>query len=191
MGLVGFVIAAIAARFVFPAVSLEGRTFWLLKSSPFDLRTLLWTKYWMGAVPLVIVAALIVIGTNIVLRVEPLMMTISLLTMILATLAVTALALCFGALFPRFRTENAADIATGFGGLVFMMSSISYLALVIGMEAWPVYMFLRQRAETGAVSRSVTGALVLGVCAAVLVSIVVIIVSLTVARRRVGEIETS
>ena len=165
--------------------------FWLLKSSPFDLRTLLWTKYWMGAVPLVIVAALIVVGTNIVLRVEPLMMTISLLTMILATLAVTALALCFGALFPRFRTENAADIATGFGGLVFMMSSISYLALVIGVEAWPVYLFLRQRAEFGVVSGSVTGALVLGVTAALLVSVLVIIVSLAVARRRVGAIETS
>jgi ABC-2 type transport system permease protein len=191
MGLVGFVIAAIAARFVFPAVSLEGRTFWLLKSSPFDLKALLWTKYWMGAVPLVLVAALIVIGTNIVLRVEPLMMVISVGTMLLATLAVTALALCFGALFPRFRTENAADIATGFGGLVFMMSSISYLALIIGMEAWPVYMFLDQRARYGTVTNAVTGALVLGVAAAILLSVVVIIVSLAVARRRVGEIETS
>ena len=191
MGLVGFVIAAIAARFVFPAVSLEGRTFWLLKSSPLDLRLLLWTKYWMGAVPLLVVSMLIVIGTNLVLRVEGLMMVLSLLTMALATLAVTALALCFGALFPRFRTENAADIATGFGGLVFMMTSISYLAIVIGMEAWPVYMFLRQRAETGYVEGTVKGALVLGVSAALLLSVLVIAVSLGVARRRAGEIETS
>lgn len=191
MGLVGFVIAAIAARFVFPAVSLEGRTFWLLRSSPLDPRALLWTKYWMGAIPLLIVSVLIIIGTNVVLRVEPLMMGVSLITIVLATLAITALALCFGALFPRFRTENAADIATGFGGLVFMMASISYIALVIGMEAWPVYMFLRQRAETGAVTGQVTGALVLGVGAAMLLSVVVISVALGVARQRVGEIETS
>ncbi|HUF11927.1 MAG TPA: hypothetical protein VMN78_02380 [Longimicrobiales bacterium] len=191
MGLVGFVIAAIAARFVFPAVSLEGRTFWLLRSSPLDPRALLWTKYWMGAIPLLVVAVLIVIGTNIVLRVEALMMTLSLITMILATLAVTALALCFGALFPRFRTENAADIATGFGGLVFMMTSIVYLALVIGMEAWPVYMFLRQRAETGSVTTGVSSGLVIGVGAAVLLSLVVIVGSLAIARQRVGEIETS
>ena len=191
MGLVGFVIAAIAARFVFPAVSLEGRMFWLLRSSPLDLRALLWTKFWMGAVPLLVVSVLIVIGTNIVLRVEPLMMTLSLVTMSLATLAVTALALCFGSLFPRFRTENAADIATGFGGLVFMMTSISYLVLVIGIEAWPVYMFLRQRAELGAASGEVTAALALGVGAATLLSIVVIAVALGIARQRVGEIETS
>src|SRR5690606_888510 len=45
LGLAGFVLAAIAARFLFPAVSLEGRTLWLLRSSPLDLRTLLWAKF--------------------------------------------------------------------------------------------------------------------------------------------------
>ena len=112
-------------------------------------------------------------------------------TMMLATLALAALALCFGALFPRFKTENAADIATGFGGLVFMMTSISYLVLIIGIEAWPVYMFLRQRAELGAATGEVTGALVVGIGAATLLSLVVIFVALAVARRRVGDIETS
>ena len=34
LGLAGFVVAAIAARFVFPAMSLEGRMLWLLRSSP-------------------------------------------------------------------------------------------------------------------------------------------------------------
>jgi len=38
------VLASIAARFIFPAVSLEGRQMWLLRSSPLDLRALLWSK---------------------------------------------------------------------------------------------------------------------------------------------------
>ena len=37
LGLAGFVLASIAARFIFPAVSLEGRQMWLLRSSPLDL----------------------------------------------------------------------------------------------------------------------------------------------------------
>src|SRR3989454_8790735 len=44
LGLAGFVLASIAARFIFPAVSLEGRQMWLLRSSPLDLRALLWSK---------------------------------------------------------------------------------------------------------------------------------------------------
>src|SRR5690606_14487739 len=42
LGLAGFVVAAIAARFVFPAMSMEGRTLWLLRSSPMDAPMLFW-----------------------------------------------------------------------------------------------------------------------------------------------------
>ena len=44
LGLAGFVVAAIAARFVFPAMSIEGRMMWLLRSSPLDVRALFWSK---------------------------------------------------------------------------------------------------------------------------------------------------
>jgi ABC-2 type transport system permease protein len=44
LGLAGFVLASIAARFIFPAVSLEGRQMWLLRSSPLDLKALWWSK---------------------------------------------------------------------------------------------------------------------------------------------------
>ena len=46
--LAGFVLASIAARFIFPSVSLEGRTLWLLRSSPMPVRDLLWAKFWVG-----------------------------------------------------------------------------------------------------------------------------------------------
>ena len=36
--LAGFVLASVAARFIFPSVSLEGRTLWLLRSSPMPVR---------------------------------------------------------------------------------------------------------------------------------------------------------
>ena len=50
--LAGFVLASIAARFIFPGVSLEGRTLWLLRSSPLPMRDLLWAKFWVGTLPL-------------------------------------------------------------------------------------------------------------------------------------------
>ena len=64
LGLAGFVVAAIAARFVFPAMSIEGRMMWLLRSSPIDVRTIFWSKYWVGTVPLLLVALPLIVGTN-------------------------------------------------------------------------------------------------------------------------------
>jgi len=143
LGLSGFVLASIAARFIFPAVSLEGRQMWLLRSSPLDLRALLWSKYWVGTIPLLVLALLLTGFTNVLLKVSPFMMAVSLTTICALTLAIAALALGFGALYPQFETENAAQIPTSFGGLVFMMATIALLAAVILCLAGPVYTYLR------------------------------------------------
>jgi ABC-2 type transport system permease protein len=143
LGLAGFVLAAVAARFIFPGISLEGRQMWLLRSSPLDPRAMLWSKYWIGTVPLLILALLITVFTNWLLHASGFMMAVAVGTIVLYTLAASALALSFGALYPQFGTENAAQIPTSFGGLVYMMSSLSLLAVIIMIEAAPVAAYLR------------------------------------------------
>jgi len=143
LGLSGFVLASIAARFIFPAVSLEGRQMWLLRSSPLDLRALLWSKYWVGTVPLLVLAMLLTGLTDVLLEVSPFMMILSLATIFALTLAIAAMALGFGALYPQFETENAAQIPTSFGGLVYMMATIALLAGVIVALWQAVYVYVR------------------------------------------------
>ncbi len=143
LGLAGFVLAAIAARFIFPAISLEGQQMWLLRSSPLDLKALLWSKYWIGTVPLLVLALVITLFTNIILKATPFMIVVGAGTIVLLTLAISAMALGFGALYPQFDTENAAQIPTSYGGLIFMMTTVALLALVIVVEAVPVYGYLR------------------------------------------------
>ncbi|HEX6559105.1 MAG TPA: hypothetical protein VF021_06565 [Longimicrobiales bacterium] len=189
LGLAGFVLAAIAARFLFPAISLEGRTLWLLKSSPIDLRSLLWTKYWVGVLPLLILAVALTAGTNAILRVGTFMMILSLSTITIMTFAIASLALGFGALFPRFETENSAEISTGFGGLLFMVSAAAYLAVVIVLQAWPVYAVLQAKFRGLPLTTEQMLGLGFGLGAAFALSVAVVIVPLRVARRRIEELD--
>ncbi len=147
LGLAGFVLAAIAARFVFPAVSLEGKQMWLLRSSPLDIQTLLRSKYWSGTLPLLLLALLITVVTNRFLLVSGFMMWLTVGTVVLYTFASSALALCFGVLYPRFDTENAAQIPTSFGGLVYMMSAVFLLGIVVSLEARPVLELVRAQQQ--------------------------------------------
>ncbi len=137
--LAGFVIASIAARFVFPGVSLEGRTLWLLRSSPLDLKMLLWAKFWVGTLPLLALAIVLVFVTGVLMEVDAFTMTVSVITITLLTFGISGLALGFGALFPRFETENAAQIPTSFGGLLLMMSAVVLIGAVVILEARPIY----------------------------------------------------
>jgi ABC-2 type transport system permease protein len=188
LGLAGFVLAAIAARFLFPAVSLEGRTLWLLRSSPLDMRSLLWSKFWVGITPLLVIALALTIGTNIILRVSGFMMVLSVATIIVMTFAISAMALGFGALFPRFDSENPAEIPTSFGGLLFMMTATAYLGIIIALQAWPVYAMLQAR-QSGAVPTAVMTWVIGGLAAAALVSAVAIVLPLRVAVRRIEAID--
>src|SRR6059036_1730026 len=174
LGLAGFVLASIAARFIFPAVSLEGRHMWLLRSSPLDLRALLWSKYWVGTIPLLALALLLTGVTNVLLLVRPFMMLVGLVTICGLTFAISAMALGFGALYPQFETENAAQIPTSFGGLVFMMTTVGLLAGVIVLEAVPVSGYLRAQFEGDPLRISPAMVLaLLGVAAICVTSIVV------------------
>ena len=187
LGLAGFVLASIAARFIFPAVSLEGRQMWLLRSSPLDLRALLWSKYWVGTVPLLVLGLILTGLTNALLEVTPFMMVMGLATMTGLTLAISALALTFGTLYPQFETENAAQIPTSFGGLVFMMTTIALLAGVIVSLWQAVYQYVRAVYEGRPVVIDAWMFLWFGVAAALCAA--AIIVPLRMARRKMETFE--
>ncbi len=188
LGLAGFVVAAIAARFVFPAMSLEGRMTWLLRSSPVDVKTIFWAKYWVGTVPLLLVALPLIVITNVVLKASPFVLVLTTVTMVGVTFALTALALGFGALYPNYETENVAEIPTSFGGLLFMMSAVTYLAGVVVMEAWPVYLFLASRFRPDAPPVGVVP-LVLGGAGVVALTVTAVLLPLGAGIRRVRELE--
>ena len=188
LGLAGFVLAAVAARFIFPGISLEGRQMWLLRSSPLDAGAMLWSKYWIGTVPLLVLALIITIFTNWLLHASAFMMVVAIATIVCYTLAASSLALSFGALYPQFGTENAAQIPTSFGGLVYMMSSLSLLAMIIMIEAGPVTAYLRIGLRGGKLIELVpelmaAGIVVLTVCGAAT------LVPLRLALRRIEMME--
>ena len=144
--LAGFVLASIAARFIFPGVSLEGRTLWLLRSSPMQVRDLLWAKFWVGTLPLLVLAIAIVGVTDYLLQVSDFMFFVSVASITLLTFALSGMAIGFGTMFPQFETENAAQIPTSFGGLLYMMASVAVIGGVVILEARPVYGYLSTQA---------------------------------------------
>ena len=188
LGLAGFVVAAIAARFVFPGMSLEGRMMWLLRSSPLDIRTLFLAKYWVGTIPLLLIALPLIVVTNIILQASPLILGITTVTMVGVTFAMTALALGLGALFPNYETDNMAEIPTSFGGLIFMMCAVSYLAVVVILLAWPVNGFLQARLADPSGGAAVTP-LLLGTAGALLITLACVVVPLRAGIRRVRSLQ--
>lgn len=175
LALAAFVIAAVAVRFVLPSISLEGRSFWIARSAPLPLRRLWWSKFWVALVPLLVLGEVLVAATNYYLRVIPLMVWLSTLTLAGMTFGIVALGLAVGAAYPKFDADNAAKVAAGVGGLTYMILCMSFIGLVVVLEAWPVYAVfmgrLREEPLAGWEWASIVGSL--GLAAALVVAVFV------------------
>ena len=95
-------------------------------------------------------------------------------------------AIGFGTVFPQYDTENAAQIPTSFGGLVFMMISAGLVGGVVLLEARPVYGYLTAEAF-GGTPNPIDMYFGFGLAAAL--CLVCTFVPLTVALRRLERLE--
>jgi ABC-2 type transport system permease protein len=139
MGLSTFVLAALSARFVFPAVSNEGPAFWIVKSSPVPIGVFLWIKFCIFLIPLLILTETLIVASNILLDVTPFMMALSVITVFFMVPAIVAMGIGLGAAYPDFQSENPAQSATSLGGLIYMTLCAGLIGAVIVLEAGPAY----------------------------------------------------
>ncbi|MFQ5667132.1 MAG: hypothetical protein ACE5I7_11950 [Candidatus Binatia bacterium] len=189
LALAGFVITAVAVRFVLPSISLEGRSFWIVKTAPLSLKRLWWSKFWIAFVPLLLLGEVLVLATNYYLRVMPLMMWLAGLTVLGITFGIVSLGLAVGATYPKFDADNAAQVAAGIGGLVYMVLCMSFIGAVVILEAWPVYVVFMSRLHEVPLAPFARASVTASLAAALLLAVAVFVLSVRAGIRRLGAME--
>jgi ABC-2 type transport system permease protein len=142
LALAAFVLSAVAVRFVFPAVSAEGSAFWIVRSAPVSMRSFLWSKFWTGFVPILVMAVTLTIASNHLLGIEPLLKVLTTVSIVFMTFGLVGLAVGMGALYPRFSAENLTQIAGSYGGIAFMTLAVLFIAVTVALLAWPASYYL-------------------------------------------------
>jgi ABC-2 type transport system permease protein len=147
LGLAGFVLAALSVRFLFPSVSMEGRSFWIVRTLPISFRKLLWCKYLIFFPPFFLFAQALVYFSNKILHVPDFVLYLSMANILLISFALTGLGIGIGALIPNFKTDNPSQIAIGPGGVLYMFISFVYLAIMFGIQIRPLWFYMIQHPD--------------------------------------------
>jgi ABC-2 type transport system permease protein len=137
-----FVTSAVAVRFVFPAVSAEGAAFWIVRTSPVGMRPFLWSKFWTGFVPILVLAEGLTVLSSRLLGVHPMLQVLSAVAIAFMALALVGLAAGMGATHPRFSAENLTQVAGSYGGVSFMVLAVLYMLVTVGLLVWPASTYL-------------------------------------------------
>jgi ABC-2 type transport system permease protein len=144
LGMAGFVMATVAVRFVFPAVSAEGAAFWIIRTSPISMHDFLWSKFWTGLVPVLALTEVLTVAANEYLGVDPFLKVMAALAILFMSFALVGLAMGLGARYPRFNVD-ATQVAGSYGGVAFMIQAVLFIIVMIVLLGWPSTMYMFQR----------------------------------------------
>ena len=137
---IGFILAAISMRFVFPSISIEGHAFWAVKSSPVRPSRILQIKFMLYFFPVLAIGlALCYIANNVFRVTHSLLFWLSFINVGLMSLVITSLAIGLGAYHARFDSNNPIKIAASYGGFVFMLYSALYVLNLLILQAYPLF----------------------------------------------------
>ncbi|HEU5256611.1 MAG TPA: hypothetical protein VFU28_11515 [Vicinamibacterales bacterium] len=142
LGMAGFVLATVAVRFVFPMVSAEGRAFWLVRKSPLEMREFLWSKFWIGLIPVLLLAETLTVAANELLDVDPFLKSVAAVAILFLSFALVGLATGLGARYPRFTADNPSDVSGSYGGVAFMVIAVLLVIAIIALVGWPSTTYL-------------------------------------------------
>jgi ABC-2 type transport system permease protein len=147
LAMAGFVMATVAARFVFPAVSAEGSAFWIIRTAPIRIGDFLWSKFWMGLVPVLLLTETLTVLANELLGIDPFLKVVSALAIVVMSFALVGLATGLGARYPRFNAESPTAVAGSYGGVAFMIFGVLLVIVTSALIGWASSIYVWHRAR--------------------------------------------
>ena len=138
----GYILATLSVRFVYPSISMEGKSFWSISSSPVKLKRLFWEKFWIAFIIFFLLTELVAVVSNSLLSQSAIMTLLTGVGILLMSISLTSLATGLGALFPSFEEPNPGKIASSGGGMICALVSLIYVALSTLALAFPTYHYM-------------------------------------------------
>lgn len=128
---VASVICSLASRFVFPQLSLEGHSFWILGLAPTKMSRIVMTKFLGSASAMVAISSGLMLLATWMLHVEPRLVAVAVGVAVAISISVSALSVGLGALFLDLKQANPVAIISGFGGTLNLVLCLGYMLSAI------------------------------------------------------------
>ncbi len=139
-----FISIAACTRLVFPSLSLEGRSFWILQSAPISFASIIRVKflYWLTPVALLTVTLFAV--SAVAIGMSPLVAFCYGSVSLCIAYGVVGSACGLGAMYARFDWESPSQLCAGFGSLMYML----YSSALVTLTMVPTWFFLFRSSAT-------------------------------------------
>ena len=182
----GFVLATLAVRFVFPTISMEGKSFWALRSAPLRSSTVFWEKFTVAFISFAFLSELLAYISSEMLGLPPLMSMLNYVGTLVISVSLTGMAIGMGAIYPNFEELNPSKIASGAGGMLTAILSLIYVCVIVILAAYPTHLYTKYLTSGESVSQ---GALIFSFAAMMIISLIAFSIPVATGLRNLRRLE--
>jgi ABC-2 type transport system permease protein len=134
-------IITLSLRFIFPLISLEGETFWKVKSSPISVKTLLISKTIVISSIILLISLSLSYFSNV--KLGYFMTIYSVIITLFAALTIMAVNFGLGGIYKNYKEKNAIRLSSSQGATITFLINIIYMFFLIALLFQPLsQMFL-------------------------------------------------
>ncbi len=128
---VAAVLSSMGARFIYPQLSYEGHSFWMLGLSPATMPRILAAKFLLAFLTTALVSISLILVSTRMLHLDPQVQRAALTVISAVCLAVCGLSTGLGAIFLNLEEHNPAAIVSSFGGTLNIVCCLVFMLLAI------------------------------------------------------------
>jgi ABC-2 type transport system permease protein len=172
---------------VYPAISLEGKNWWSIRSVPLSPVLILQSKSILFFVINLLIAESVIIFSNYLLVKYAIIVVLSAILSAVFSFVSVYLNVSMGTLFSDFKETNPAKIASGGGGLLTAVINLFYIAISMVLFATPISIYIRNRLEGNLISIRLP--LIISSTMFFIMTMLIIFIPFTLAKKRIKEIE--
>jgi hypothetical protein len=125
VGLIGLIVSAVSARFLFPTASREGKSIWIPLKSPISPWRFLCQKILFSTPPILLLSLILLILSCHIMNASSALFQWSLFYGFCMSIMICVLAVSLGFCFPAFEYRHIVEVSLGKGAFLFMITALA------------------------------------------------------------------
>lgn len=122
------VVAAIATRFVYPSVSLEGKSYYMIRLTPLSIHEYLKNKFLLWFIPVLSLNLILLISGALAIQSSTSTILATFFVTICLSIGITGIGVGIGSVYSKFDWDSPSQISASFGSLVYMFLALTTIA---------------------------------------------------------------
>ncbi|MBE0447852.1 MAG: ABC transporter permease [Actinobacteria bacterium] len=135
--LLTFIMSMVAGRLSLTGVGRERMSIWVIHQAPVERLKIVVAKVLVAYLPSLVLATLLYSIVGFINGFSLGTIILGLMVMAGILLGISALGAMFGSINPKFDAANPQELIRGVGGFTYLISSMMYLAVTLGLFALP------------------------------------------------------